>query len=233
MAPERGPTYRDLSHRIETGMTTFPGDPEVTVSLASTVEADGFAVHELCCGTHTGTHVDAPSHTEPDGGDVDDREVGEYVFEARFVDVAPCAPREAIGPDRLPDRLDDAVDLVVIRTGWDDRWNTDEYVDHPYLTPTAARRLREAECGVGVDALNPDPTPEGEGTSDDEPKGFPVHRALLGADLPIIENLTGLDGLPARFTLYGFPLPVTGGDGAPIRAVAEIDAGRRRIDAER
>ncbi len=226
MSLEHGPTYRDLSHPIETGMTTFPGDPEVAVSPAATVEADGFAVHEVCCGTHTGTHVDAPSHTEPDGGDVDDREVGDYVFEARLVDVAPCAPREAIGPDRLPDRLGDAIDLVVIRTGWDATWNTDGYVNHPYLTAGAARRLRDAGCGVGVDALNPDPTPtEAPGhDTDDEPDGFPVHRVLLGADLPIIENLTRLDGLPERFTLYAFPLPVVGGDGAPVRAVAAVGA---------
>ncbi len=224
MSSEHEPAYRDLSHPIETGMTTFPGDPEVTVSSAATVEADGFAVHELCCGTHTGTHVDAPSHTEPDGGDVDDREVGDYVFEARLVDVAPCTPREAIGPDRLPDRFDDAIDLVVIRTGWDAAWNTDAYVNHPYLTADAARRLRDAGCGVGVDALNPDPTPTEASVygTDTEPDGFPTHRVLLGADLPIIENLTRLDGLPERFTLYAFPLPVADGDGAPVRAVAAV-----------
>lgn len=228
-------------------MTTFPGDPTVAVSPAATVDTDGFSVHELCCGTHTGTHIDAPSHTEPDGDDVNDRDVGEYVFEARLVDVAPCTPREAIGPDRLPERIDEAVDLVVIRTGWDASWNTEEYLNHPYLTADAARRLRDAGCGVGVDALNPDPTPvdntdapggeagsntpggetdsdtSGSGT-DDEPNGFPVHHVLLGDNLPIIENLTGLGGLPKRFTLYAFPLPVVDGDGAPVRAVAAVQS---------
>lgn len=217
-------------------MTTFPGDPDVTVSPGATVVEDGFSVHKLCCGTHTGTHIDAPSHTEPDGNDIDDRDVGEYVFDARLVDVGPCTPREPIGPDRLPDRIDEAVDLLVIRTGWDAMWNTDDYLNHPYVTADAARWLRDSGCGIGVDALNPDPTPIGTTDTsggetgsdtpgretDSEPNGFPVHHVLLDENLPIIENLTGLSGLPERFTLYAFPLPVTDGDGAPVRAVAAV-----------
>ena len=245
MPTQRRPIYHDLSQSIEAGMTTFPGDPAVAVSPAATVAADGFSVHELCCGTHTGTHIDAPSHTEPDGSDIDDIDVGEYVFDARLVDVGPCTPREAIGRDRFPERIDEGVDLVVIRTGWDAMWNTDDYLNHPYLTADAARWLRDAECGIGIDALNPDPTPIGNtdtsgseidsdvssdeidsdvstGEIDNEPNGFPVHHILLGANLPIIENLADLDGLPERFTLYAFPLPVTDSDGAPIRAVAAV-----------
>ena len=202
-------------------MTTFPGDPEVDVPPAATIDDDGFSVHELACGTHSGTHIDAPSHTEPDGATLGETAIGEYVFEARLVDVTPCEPREAIGVDRLP-TIPEAVDLLVVRTGWDEHWNTETYVDHPYLTPATARRLRAAECGVALDALNPDPTPT-EAANEDEPEGFPVHHALLGAELSIIENLRGLDGLPERFRLYAFPLPIAAGDGAPVRAVAATE----------
>ncbi|MFA9517187.1 cyclase family protein [Halopenitus sp. H-Gu1] len=219
--------YRDLSHRIETGMRTFPGDPDVSVTSAATIPEDGFSVQEIRCGSHTGTHIDAPSHTEPDGGVLADRPIGQYVFTARFRDVTPCSAREPIGPDRLPDGIDDPdVDIVVLRTGWDEYWATDHrendrYLDHPYLLPAAARRLREANCGVAVDSLNPDPTPT-PAADPDEPDGFPVHHALLGSDLPIIENLTALSGLPERFVLYAFPLPIADGDGAPVRAVARV-----------
>lgn len=219
--------YRDLSHPIETGMRTFPGDPDVSVTPASTVSEDGYSVREIRCGSHTGTHVDAPSHTEPEGGTLDDRAIGEYVFTACFRDVTPCSAREAIGPERLPDGIDDPdVDLAVLRTGWDEYWTgegdaDDRYLDHPYLSPVAARRLKEANCGVAVDALNPDPTPT-PAAGPDEPDGFPAHRALLGADLAIVENLSALEELPERFTLYAFPLPIADGDGAPVRAVAHV-----------
>ncbi|WP_096390973.1 cyclase family protein [Halopenitus persicus] len=220
---DRSDAYRDLSQPIEAGMPTFPGDPPVELAPTATIDADGAAVHELHCGSHTGTHIDAPSHTEPGGQDLDDRPIGEYVFDARFLDVTPCTDRGEIGVDALPGHaaLDDA-DILVVRTGWDAHWNDDRYRDHPYLSSSAARRLREAGCGVAVDALNPDPT-SSENADADEPEGLPVHHALLGADLPILENLTNLSGLPDRFTLYAFPLPLRECDGAPVRAVAFVD----------
>lgn len=223
MSDRRSPTYRDLSHPIESGMTTFPGDPTVTITPAASIDEDGVSVHELRCGSHTGTHIDAPCHTESGGETLEDRAIGEYAFDARLVDATPCEPREPIDEDRLPSDIADEVDLVVVRTGWDDHWNAESYLDHPYLTPDAAKHLREADCGVAVDALNPDPSPTGNATAD-EPDGFPVHGILLGDDLPILENLTGLDGLPERFTLYAFPLPIVDGDGAPVRAVAAVDS---------
>ncbi|RQG92984.1 cyclase family protein [Natrarchaeobius halalkaliphilus] len=217
--------YRDLTHPIRTGIQIYPGDPEVSVSPAATVSEDGVAVQEICCGSHTGTHIDAPSHTEPDGTDLDDRPIGEYVFDARFVDIAPCSRRERIEPDAVVPALaddDESPDLLVVRTGFDEHWNTDRYLEHPYLAPETAVALRELGCGVALDTLNPDPTPTAN-AADDEPDGFPAHRALLGAELPIIENLTSLAGLPDRFRLYAFPLAVQNADGSPIRAVAAVE----------
>ncbi len=210
-------------------MPTYPGDPEVSVSAHATHESDGYSVQALRCGSHTGTHVDAPRHTEPDGETLDERDVDEWVFEARLVDLAPCDPREAIDSDAFPSGLgsdgDRDVDLLVLRTGWEDHWNEPRYRDHPYLTRAFAARCREAGVGVGLDTFGPDPTPSVSGTSvepaADEPTGVPTHHELLGAGLPIVENLRNLASLPERFTLYAFPLPVREGDGAPVRAVAE------------
>ncbi|AFZ72639.1 cyclase family protein [Natronobacterium gregoryi] len=214
---------RDLSQPIESGMQTYPGDPAVEISAVTTVPDDGAAVSELRCSSHAGTHIDAPSHTEPDGDSLTDRDVGEYVFDARFVDLTPCDPREAIEPTELPDTIElESTDLLVVRTGYDDHWNTDAYLDHPYLTPAAARTLRDADCGVATDTLSPDPTPT-ERASADEPDGIPAHRELLGTGLPILENLTNLERLPERFTLYAFPLPVNDGDASPVRAVADLE----------
>ena len=210
--------YRDLSQPIETGMPTFPGDPSVELAAAATIDADGYRVRKLHCGSHTGTHIDAPSHTEPDGGNIDSRPIEEFVLEARTVDATPVSPREPIPEGVVPD--EPAADILLIHTGWDEHWGESAYFEHPYLTPGAAERLAAAGCGVGVDALNPDPTPT-DGADPDEPMGVPVHGSLLGDELPIIENLTGLAGLPDRVRLYAFPLPLADCDGAPIRAVAE------------
>ncbi|EMA68988.1 cyclase family protein [Halorubrum aidingense JCM 13560] len=225
--------FRDLSRPIETGMPTYPGDPDVTLAPDATHEADGYATSELRTGTHAGTHVDAPKHTLPDGDAIDERAVGEFAFTARLVDLRPLRPREPIGAATLSDALgggtdavDPVVDLLVLRTGWAAHWGTDRYRDHPYLTEAAAERCRDLGVGIGLDAFGPDPTPTGSETNgatetDAEPAGTPAHDTLFRANLPIVENLCGLDGLPDRFRLYAFPLRLRGGDGSPVRAVAE------------
>ncbi|WP_058365496.1 cyclase family protein [Haloparvum sedimenti] len=216
--------YRDLSHPLRTGAPTYPGDPDVSVEPAATHEADGYSVHSVELGSHAGTHVDAPRHTEPDGATLDDGGVGEWVFDARLLDLTPCEAREGIEPAAFPDDLDPEIDLLVVRTGWANAWGTDAYRDHPFLTPAFAERCVDAGVGVGIDAFGPDPTAPAEPTDHepgDEPTGFPAHHALLGADRPIVENLRNLAGLPDRFTVYAFPLPLAEGDGAPARVVAE------------
>ncbi|QAU14327.1 cyclase family protein [Halorubrum sp. BOL3-1] len=222
---------RDLSRPIETGMPTYPGDPDVTLAPDATHGADGYATSRFRTGTHAGTHVDAPRHTLPEGEAIDERDVGEFAFDARLVDLRPLEQREAIAPEALPDpgAIDDDVDLLLLRTGWASHWGSDRYRDHPYLTAATAERCRAADVGVGLDAFGPDPTPTARGDTEspasdgDEPDGTPAHDVLLGDSLPIVENLCGLDDLPTRFRLYAFPLRLRGGDGSPVRAAAEWD----------
>ncbi|MGZ0745578.1 cyclase family protein [Haloparvum sp. AD34] len=219
--------FRDCSQPIDSGMPTYPGDPEVSLTAHATHESDGYSVQGLRCGSHTGTHVDAPRHTEPDGATLDEGDVGDWVFEAQLVDLAPFDPREPIGADAFPTDLDADVDLLVVRTGWEEYWGEPRYRDHPYLTREFATRCRDAGVGVGLDTFGPDPTSSGDDTevepAPDEPKGVPAHHVLLGGELQIVENLRNLESLPTRFTLYAFPIPLADGDGAPVRAVAEWD----------
>ena len=234
--------FRDLSRPVETGMPTYPGDPDVTLTPDATHDRDGYATSELRTGSHAGTHVDAPRHTLPNGDAIDDREVDCFALDAQLVDLRPLAPREPITPAMLSAAVEDTAavedesgdqqpppDLLVLRTGWEVHWGTDTYRDHPYLTEAAAEHCRERGVGIGLDTFGPDPTPTAEESSraatansdDYEPIGTPAHDVLLGADLLIVENLCGLDEVPDRFRLYAFPLRLRGGDGSPVRAVAE------------
>jgi kynurenine formamidase len=213
--------HRDLTRRVETGMQTYPGDPPVSVAPHATVEADGYRISAVECGTHAGTHVDAPSHTEPDGRTIDEFPVGTFAFDARLVDLRGRDPRAAIRPEDLPET--DA-GMLVLRTGWAERWGEPSYFDHPYLSRAAAEYCAERGCHVATDAASVDLSPVDAGTAEtagvDEPDGIQAHRALLGAERLIIENLRSLGGLPDRFELRAYPMRVAGGDGAPVRAVA-------------
>ena len=204
----------DLTHPVETGTPVYPGDPPVAVTPHATHAADGYRVSAVSLGSHAGTHVDAPAHTEPDGRTLDTYPVSAFAFDAVRVDCRDLDAREAVPADRVPDA--DA-DCAVFRTGWDRHWGTDRYHDHPSLAPAAARACADRGYAVALDTPSPDPTPTGN-AREGEPDGLPAHHALLGSDLLIVENLTGLDAAPERFELLALPLALQG-DGAPVRAV--------------
>jgi len=202
----------DLSRTIESGMPVFPGDPPVAVDPHATMDADGYRVSALALGSHTGTHLDAPSHTEPDGATVEALPVSRFVRDAVRVDLRDHPPEGDIRPADLP-TVDAAA--LVLWTGWDRYWGDPDYRDHPSLTPAAARHCAEQGYDVAIDALSVDPTPATD--------GVPAHHELLGDGRLIVENLTNLDTLPDRFELSTLPLKLGGGDGAPVRAVARWD----------
>jgi kynurenine formamidase len=207
---------RELSHRISDGMQVYPGDPGVSVESALTVNEDGVDVSLLHLGSHTGTHLDAPSHTVTGGRTTGSITLDELVGDALLVHLPALSPHASYGLAEITAALGElppAVPAIVIMdTGWAQHFGTDEALAHPALAPDAATELmRRGMRLLAVDTLSPDPT--GEGSTD-----FPVHEVLLGSDGLIVENITGLVGLPQRLRVGFFPLAIDA-DGAPVRAV--------------
>ncbi|TBL79094.1 cyclase family protein [Paenibacillus thalictri] len=62
----------DLSLPIADGMPVYPGDPEVKVKIKHTYESHTWELRQLSLGSHTGTHVDAPSHMHPGAATLDE-----------------------------------------------------------------------------------------------------------------------------------------------------------------
>ena len=103
---------------------------------------------------------------------------------------------------------------VLIRTGWDVHWRTPEYGNgHPFLTRECAQELVEGGAIlVGIDSLTIDDTADGT---------RPAHTLLLGAGIPILEHLRGLDELPLKgFRLHCAPVGFRGVGSFPVRAYA-------------
>jgi kynurenine formamidase len=135
------------------------------------------------------------------------------------VDCTGLDPRDAIGREALPGPTDH--DLLAIHTGWSEHWGTDRYRDHPYLTESAAAWCGEHGYSVGLDTFGPDPTPSADPAREraEEPEGYPAHDALFSAECLVVENLTGLDGVPTEFELTALPLALAT-EASPVRAVA-------------
>ena len=67
--------YVDLSWEITKDTPIYPGDPEPDVSVATTVENEGYNLSGVYLGTQTGSHVDAPYHFSNDGATIDQMEL--------------------------------------------------------------------------------------------------------------------------------------------------------------
>lgn len=202
----------DLSHPLDDRTQVYPGDPPVRLRAARSLERDGYRVSELHLGSHSGTHLDAPSHLVPDGATVDELPLHLLVGPAVVVDVRDLGPREPVGWERLTAHARPGRTLV-LHTGWDRFWGSARYEDHPYLDGEAARELVAAGVrAVGTDALSVDET----GGAD-----LPAHAALLTAGGVVVENLTNLQAVDHPEPLLSvLPLPLRGCDGSPVRAVA-------------
>ena len=205
----------DLSHPITNGMPVYPGTPEVNLSPLATMEANGFRETRLTLTSHTGTHVDAPSHMIAKGKRLDDYGPESFTGFARCLKVDAVGVTVSLLEKELPGTPD--CDFILFQTGWDQYWGGEDYFrDYPVIDAEAAAWLtRRGLKGIGLDAPSPDPM---------DSTDYPAHIALMKADLLILENLKGLDGLPAGlFRLVALPLPISNSDGASARVIALLD----------
>ena len=211
----------DLSHPISSGMQVFPGDPGVSIRNAATVAEDGFQVAELHLGSHTGTHLDAPLHTVEQGTEVDRLPLDSLMGPARIVRLPELDELACVRWSDVAAGLEDLVPgtIVLFATGWSSWFGTPRYLRHPHFDAEIARRLVAAGVRlVGVDTLNPDPTPAPDAPG---PVALPFHDVFLGAGGAIIENLTNLAAVSWPDPLVSaLPLRLAGVDGSPVRAVA-------------
>jgi kynurenine formamidase len=113
--------------------------------------------------------------------------------------------------------------MLLLCTGWDARWGSEAYFDHPFLEGDVAERVVAAGVRtIGLDAPSLDETV----LSGEPAGGFAAHFAVLGAGGVIVENLRNLAAVRSPEPVVSvLPLPLAGADGAPVRAVAFDVAG--------
>lgn len=201
----------DLSHTLEEGMPVFPGTESPRLEPVCTMAKDGFREKLLTLYSHTGTHMDAPSHMLEDGKNLDDYEVHHFVGQALVVNCIEAEKEISLDMIKAYDLSD--VDFVLLRTGWDEKWGSEAYFkDFPALTIEAADYLASLHLkGLGVDCISVDLM---------ESETFDVHKILLNKDMVMIENLRNLSHLDEIFTLHVLPLKIKSADGSPVRAIA-------------
>jgi kynurenine formamidase len=196
-----------------------PGMPEFACRTIRDVRTDRFNLQQLHVLTHHGTHVDAPFHFLPDGATIDQLELDRLGGVGVVLDV-PRAALAAIGAAELAEARPSirAGDMVLVRTGWSAHYEAGAYMRGPFLTPAAASYLLQRRIKLlGVDLISPDEPPHAGRAADFD---YPVHRLLLGAGVPIVENLNLESVRGRRCDVLALPIRIEGADGGPARVVA-------------
>ncbi len=192
----------DLTFPIENGMPFYPGDPEPKIEKFTSIEKEGYVVHKLTLGTHTGTHVDVPAHFIPGGKTVDQIEISKFSGKAYVISVE----KDKITKEDIPNLN---VDILLIYTGSSKSWKKGLMDKYSIIDEDAAREISKRFKLVGIDSPSIG--------------SFETHKILLENEVIIVENLANLDKIKGKYVDFlCFPLLIKGVDGSPARAIAVL-----------
>jgi kynurenine formamidase len=240
LEPDAGYRLIDLTHAYNEETVFWPTSPtRFELETLSEGETDGgwyYSAYSVCTPEHGGTHLDAPVHFHETGKATDELPLQNLVAPGVVIDVAQQAAKDRDYRLTVADVNDfesrhgriEAGTIVLMRTGWSRHWpDAKKYLGDD--TPGDASKLSFPSFGLeaarllvqqrGVVLLGVDTASIDYGRSTD----FPVHRMAGAHDVGGLENLTGLDALPARgFLLLALPMKIEGGSGGPARVIAMI-----------
>ncbi|MGH9976466.1 MAG: cyclase family protein [Nitrososphaeraceae archaeon] len=207
----------DLSLEINADLQVFPGSPQPLFIKWTKYEVHSYDSEIMMMSTHTGTHMDAPSHFIANTASIEMIGVERLVSPALLLDL-PKGANEQITLDdlRAINEIDQGISIV-FRTGWQKMISNKDYImSNPGLSVAAAAFLTEKNVNaVGIDGPSIDIGSDAH---------FSTHKTLLASGILIVENLCNLECLEHKdtFTLLINPLKLKGASGSPVRALAII-----------
>jgi kynurenine formamidase len=215
-------TVIDLTQTLNGDISVYPGTAAPAFDVINTIEKDGFAERKLTMTSHSGTHIDAPSHIFKNAKSLDQFPPDKFIGKAILIH---CEDKEEISLNYIKTFEDKIarVDFILFYTGWQHKWKTKGYFgDCPTLTGEAAKWLTRFNLkGIGFDSFSSDSVVSSESANSET---LPIHNILLQNEVLLIENLTNLDKLPGSvFTFQCLPLKIENADGSPVRAIAVVN----------
>lgn len=220
----------DLSPAVPQG---FKGPPSTNIGVQFEVRTKPgyWQSARVVMSLHTGCHVESALHCIENGESIDQVSLDRVIGSAVVLDLRPVAEQALIDvPDleRARERLEaqnekiQAGDILLLRTDWAQRAiGTAEYFPQsPGLSESAARWLvKRQPKSIGCDFFE-EPAARTPGWTADQ---FVVHRAILGAGIPLIEGLVNLAQLPPRCQFFAPFYRFAGIDSSLARAFAIVE----------
>jgi arylformamidase len=204
--------WHDISVALDSDLPIWPGSPGVLTKLRMSIgQGDDADVTQLSIDVHTGTHVDAPRHCIANAETLEELGLDPFIGDAVVVDTGPAREITASVLDAA--MIPDDTERLLLRTANSSRpdlYQTPFDVDYAALTLDgsewlAAKNLRL----VGIDYLSIQRYAEPPD----------VHRALLGAGIPLLEGLSLAKVTPGAYELICLPMRLVNVEGAPARAI--------------
>jgi arylformamidase len=222
----------DLTMTITPSIKVYSGSPQPSFIPWSKFDRQGYDSEAMFMSTHTGTHVDAPSHFKPGHSSIDMISADRLVCTAVLIRAEKNA-NQLIEQQDLGNHQIREGDAVVIATGWEKRSGSRNYMsENPGLSEQAARYLaRKRINAVAIDCPSIDTGVDSR---------FTAHNILLSCNILVVENLCNLNRVAssssrsrsrrsgggseskssATFTLIITPLKLGGTTGSPARVLA-------------
>ena len=233
----RGLMIHDVTPALSPDVAMFFPNPAPQVRPFSTHESHGAAANVWEFHEHSGAHVDAPFHFDPNGPTVDELSPDVLFFrpfkkfDLAALDLQPGQPLELA--DLKSVALRDGItvragDIVVFDFGYDKYlpggtlerelqwWGRNQ----PGLAEDTCAHLAEA----GVSAVASDTSACDLGVRDGEVSAGTGHgQHFLPRGILIIEGLRGLGKVPSTGLFVALPLKLRAGTASPLRVLLLTD----------
>ncbi|SRR5579872_3321710 len=199
----------DISWPISESTTEYKNKESIFFTKLKDFDIDHVRESKFCMSTHTGTHVDAPTHFMRQGKTIDNISLDQLIGGARVLDFTKV--REKITADDLARYTINEHEIILLRTANSAKSTIDDFeADFIYLDPSGAKYLADKKVkAVGIDYL---------GIERGDPE-HTTHVTLFNANVVIIEGLRLGHVQSGDYFLVCLPLRLLGLEAAPARAI--------------
>ena len=218
----------ELTHPLSSDIPSWDGKADFELSTITDYKdctpPDLFRTQKINASVSLGTHMDAPAHVIPGGRTIDKLTLEELVVDCVVIDVSQEAHENYLVMPSAIEKFEkehgEIADhsLVIFYTGWSKYWGNPEKYHNKFGFPSvdvsmAEILLQRKVVGLGIDTFS----------CDTGKNGFPVHRAILGADKYLVENIANANLLPTiGGKIFVLPTKLNNATEAPVRLIALI-----------
>jgi arylformamidase len=206
----------DISRTLSNDLAPWPGDTPFHYELKWKM-AEGATVNvgAVEMGVHNGTHADAPFHFEQGANTIEQMPLETYLGDAVVVDLTKQFEGDQSRQITIADieSSSDALKLaprLLLKTNvWKDSKVFPDWI--PVIAPDVPDWLRARNVKLlGLDLPSVDSI---------DAKKLVNHYALAAARIAIVESLDLSEVEPGTYHFSALPLPISGGDAGPVRAI--------------